>query len=84
MNCSRHFLGHDFEHHDWQRRVTHAVSLSEPVTDQWGRKYESSHALCHTEYVCRRCGAVRDEGECTCERERAESCPIRLDWLAQR
>jgi len=49
----------------------------------WGRVVRVDHVLCHTEYVCLDCGAVRDVSSCGCEPERAEQCAVRLAWLAQ-
>jgi hypothetical protein len=83
MSCSKHFLGFQWTRHAWQRRVT----LSEPrmsrTTDQWGRVVPVEHVVCHAQYVCRTCGAVRDDGICGCDPAHAEHCAVRVAWLAE-
>ena len=82
MSCNKHFLSLNWKHHDWARQVTHEETLEDALTDMWGRRFFASHVECHTRYVCRHCGKVRDERECSCEPERAESCVIRREYLA--
>ena len=82
MSCSKQFLGVNWEHHKWERHVTRAASFEEQVSDMWGRSFEVGHVICHTQYVCSDCGEVIDGCECTCEIERGERCPIRLEFLA--
>ena len=83
MSCIKHFLGFQWERHVWDRRVTRAENRSLPRRDMWGRAIGLEQALCHTQYVCRACGAVRDEGECFCEQAEADACAVRLAWLAE-
>jgi hypothetical protein len=83
MGCTKSFMGLEFGRHDWHRRVSHADERILREYDQWGRPYFDRHVICHTEYVCHECGAVRDDGECTCEHARGDRCPIRLAWLGQ-
>ncbi|HKW03580.1 MAG TPA: hypothetical protein VJN96_27385 [Vicinamibacterales bacterium] len=83
MSCVKHFLGIRWERHTWDRRVTLARDQSSPQTDMWGRSFLVPVALCHTEYVCRRCGAIKDDGDCFCEKAEADACAIRLAWLAE-
>ena len=82
MTCVKHFMGVRWEQHDWERRVTHAEDRVLPRTNMWGRPVGLEQALCHTQYVCRDCGATRDDGDCFCEQARADQCAIRLAWLA--
>jgi hypothetical protein len=82
MSCSKHLLGLNWKQHTWERRVTHSESFYEPLTDMWGRRIATGHVTCHAEFVCRDCGAVRDDGECTCDEAKGELCPVRVQWLA--
>lgn len=81
---SKHFPGLNWKHHAWERQVTQTESFEERVNDMWGRPFGVEHVLCHTRYVCSDCGTVVDGGECTCEPQRGERCPIRLEFLASR
>jgi hypothetical protein len=83
MSCTKHFLGFRWEHHDWDRRVTHAENLTFRGTDMWSRKVPVPEVVCYTQYVCRSCGTVRDEGYCNCDQARGDACQIRLAWLAE-
>lgn len=83
MSCSKHLLGLHWKQHDWERQVTRAESLEESLTDMWGRKFSAGHVVCHTRYVCKDCGKVQDERECTCEPAHGEHCAIRLEYLAR-
>jgi hypothetical protein len=83
MSCIKHFLAFRWERHAWDRRVTHTENLVFNGTDQWGRAIPVDQVMCHTEYVCRACGAVRDGGDCGCEPARATACDVRLAWLAK-
>ena len=78
MDCTRHMLGVTWQHHDWDRRVTATENHVSDETDQWGRANESTYVTCHAEKVCRSCGAVRDDGECGCDKARADQCAVRL------
>ena len=84
MNCSKHFLGLNWTHHEWERQVTRAQSFEGQSTDMWGRQFDVNHVICHTRFVCSGCGKVVDGAECTCEPERGERCAIRLAFLASR
>jgi|SwirhirootsSR3_FD_contig_31_27591316_length_504_multi_3_in_0_out_0_1 hypothetical protein len=81
-NCTRNILGLTWKQHAWERQVTNSELLEVGTTDQWGRRIAQDYVLCHTQYVCRNCGEVRDDGECGCNRERADKCPVRLASLA--
>jgi len=81
-SCTRNILGLTWKQHAWERQVTNSELLDSPATDQWGRRIELSNVLCHVQYVCRNCGEVRDGGECGCNRERGDKCPVRLASLA--
>lgn len=83
MNCVSHVLGIRMEHHAWHRRVTATESRAFPETSIWGRPITNDHVFCHAEFVCERCGAVRDDGDCGCDEERGSKCPIRLEYLAK-
>jgi len=83
MSCTKHVLGIEFERHAWERRVTHAENWSARGTDMWSRAVPVEQTLCQIQFVCRDCGAVREGGDCTCDRERADACPPRLAWLAE-
>ena len=82
MSCSKHFLGLNWNHHNWERQVTRTGWLEGRVTDMWGRACDVRNVHCHTQYVCSDCGDVVDGGECTCEAQRGERCPARLEFLA--
>jgi len=77
VGCNHHWLAR----HHWKRRVTHTETGQFRETDQWGRATFNDHVVCHAEYVCQSCGAVRDEGECGCDRTRGNECPVRLEHL---
>ncbi len=83
MGCSKHFLGIKWERHNWIRQVNHTASRSFRESDQWGRAILEDHVVCHAQYVCVDCGAVRDGEECGCDQARADQCPVRLAWLAK-
>lgn len=82
MSCSKHFLIVTWKHHAWARQVTREQSLAEINTDMWGRQCSDTHVQCHTRYVCKDCGAVSGDRECSCDPERGEHCAIRLEYLA--
>jgi hypothetical protein len=82
MSCSKHFLNLHWKHHEWTRQVTHEQSLEETLTDMWGRRFSAGLVECHTRLVCKDCGKVVGERECTCEPERGARCAIRLEYLA--
>ena len=71
------------EHHSWNRRVTHTEYRTARGTDMWGRTIPVDEVICHTQYVCQTCGAVKAEGECACDVEKGELCPPRLKLLEQ-
>jgi hypothetical protein len=81
MSCSKHLLFVNWKQHEWVREVTHEQPLEETVTDMWGQSFSTTHVQCHTRYVCKECGAVTGERECTCELEQGERCAIRLEHL---
>lgn len=81
MDCAKRVLGVTWPHHDWMRRVTATREQVDYVTDQWGRRCEDTYVSCHAEYVCIRCGAARDDGECGCDKARAERCGVRLAYV---
>jgi hypothetical protein len=71
------------ERHEWKRRVATAETRQQRVSDIWGRSFEAGHVVCHMEYVCARCGAIRDDRDCSCEPARAARCRIYLEWRDQ-
>lgn len=79
MGCNNHLLAR----HNWSRRVTHTASRPFRETDQWGRAILEDHVVCHAEFVCLACGAVREEGDCVCEGARGNQCAVRLDFIAK-
>jgi hypothetical protein len=81
MSCKKHFLTFQWERHGWTRRVTHTDDRTGGGTDMWSRTIPVEYVTCHVEYVCRNCGAVRDGGECRCDRAKAEACAVRLACL---
>lgn len=81
MSCVKHFLGFKWERHSWHRRVTATEREAFPDTSMWGRPITNEHVICHAEYVCEHCGAVRDDGDCGCDAERGAQCPVRLAYL---
>lgn len=83
MSCTKHFMAFHWERHAWDRRVTHTECQTFHERDQWGRVVLEDAVTCHAQYVCRDCGAVRDGEECGCDRVRAETCAVRLAWLAK-
>lgn len=83
MGCTKHFLMFKWERHDWQRRVTATERPIYTDTSMWGRPTATPHVICHAEYVCQRCGAVKDEGDCTCDAARGDQCQPRLALLSE-
>jgi hypothetical protein len=83
MSCSKRILGMPWKSHDWERQVTRTESFVEPGSDMWGRYVEGGHIVCHVRRVCRACGTIDDERECSCQPERAGKCAIRLQWIAR-
>ncbi|MEZ5320096.1 MAG: hypothetical protein R2752_22030 [Vicinamibacterales bacterium] len=81
MNCTRHFLAFHWNHHAWNRRVTHTTSHTVRGTDMWSRAIPVDEVICTTQYVCRICGAVRDAGQCGCDQAVADACAGRLALL---
>lgn len=81
MSCTKHFLSFEWTRHQWERQVTGTSRLSFQETDQWGRRFPSDYVMCQAQYVCRDCGAIREEGDCGCDPARAEHCKVRLDLL---
>ena len=81
MKCTTRFLGLQWDHHTWRRRVWSTETISSTVADMWGRPVTERHVVCHTEQVCDRCGAVRDTGACICDTEKGAVCAIRLARL---
>ena len=82
MSCFKHVLGIQFARHAWKRRVTLTEDRTDRGTDMWSRAVPAEHVICHIQYVCSACGAVRDGEECTCDKEHADRCAPRLAYLA--
>jgi hypothetical protein len=83
MRCTRHFLWFRWERHSWDRRVTLTKDWTARGTDMWSRAIPVEQVMCHTQYVCRHCGVVRDGTECGCDTAVAEKCAVRLALLAE-
>lgn len=83
MDCTRHFLNLEYEHHSWRRRVTCAEHGMDRQSDMWGRVVNPDYVRCHKQDVCHVCGKTRREVSCFCDRAYAEHCPIYRDWLDQ-
>lgn len=81
MGCTKRFLMFKWERHHWVRRVSGTFTETETQPDMWGRQVDTDYVLCHAQYVCTECGAVRDGEECGCDPERADQCPARLAHL---
>jgi hypothetical protein len=81
-SCTRNVLGFALQQHAWNRQVTNSELLEVPATDQWGRRFDESHVMCHIQYVCRNCGEIREGSECSCDRDRGDKCPARVASLA--
>ena len=84
MICTKHFLGLQWEHHAWRRRVTatNTVTVLEP--DMWARDASRDYVRCEKEDVCEVCGETRRKARCVCDPARAESCRLRLECIADR
>jgi hypothetical protein len=82
MGCGKQLLNLTWTHHEWVRQVTHEQIREEAETDMWGRRFFTGHVECHTHKVCKECGKVVGERECTCEPEHGQHCAIRLKYLA--
>jgi len=82
MSCTKHVLGFQLPRHAWQRRVTLTEDRTDRGTDMWSRAVPAEHVICHIQYVCGACGAVRDGEECSCDKEHADRCAPRLACLA--
>jgi hypothetical protein len=83
MSCTRRFLFFRWDRHAWDRRVALTTDWSARGTDMWSRAIPVDQVLCHTQYVCRTCGAVRDGTECGCDKAVADKCAVRLALLAE-
>ena len=83
MGCTKRFLMFKWERHDWHRRVTATERATYADTSMWGRPTSTPHVMCHAEYVCRNCGAVKDDGDCGCDAERGDRCPARVSLLEE-
>jgi len=83
MSCTKHFLTFHWERHNWQRAVNYTARRAFRETDQWGRAVEFDDVVCHAQYICSDCGAIKDGEECSCEPDRAETCPVRVALLAE-
>ena len=83
MGCTKHFLGFHWEHHNWRPHVTFAEYAPTRDTNMWGRPVDSEFVRCHKEFVCQECGAVRDFGNCICDKAEGEQCPPRVAWLEE-
>ena len=83
MGCSKHFAMFTWEQHKWQRRVVATEREWCRDTNMWGRPIVNPHVVCHAEYVCEECGAVRDDGDCICDAEKGDRCPVRVARLEE-
>jgi hypothetical protein len=83
MGCKKRFLMFSWERHRWQRRVTATERGTHADTNMWGRPTDAPYVVCHAQYVCEDCGAVKDDGECGCDAERGDRCPARVALLAE-
>ena len=81
MGCTRRIGPFTFGRHKWQRRVTATMREFHGDTSMWGRPVSNPHVICHAEYVCEDCGAVKDEGDCICDAQRGDQCPARVALL---
>lgn len=83
MSCTKHFLGLQWEHHAWRRRVTatNTVTVLEP--DMWARDAYRDYVRCEKEDVCEVCGKTRHQASCVCDPALAEQCQIRRECLAE-
>ena len=81
MSCVHHVLGVRVERHAWVRQVTLTDYRISTGTDMWSRRVPVEEVVCHAQYVCRDCGAVRDEGACLCDVAQGETCAVRLAFL---
>lgn len=83
MSCTRHFLGLEWERHDWRRTVLSTDYVPTEEVNMWSRPVHGRSVICHTQYVCDACGKTMEQTGCSCDTEEGESCAIRLDCLAQ-
>lgn len=81
MNCTRHFLNFQWEHHSWRRHVSSAENVATHETNMWGRVVHGHSVRCHTQYVCETCGKTREDISCLCDTAQADACAIRLAWV---
>lgn len=81
MDCTRHFLNLEWEHHSWRPRVFGTESLPTQETNMWGRTVYGTCVRCHKHEVCEVCGKTRAEQSCICDTAVGEQCAIRLEWL---
>ena len=80
MSCTKQILGVQWEHHNWQRRVSGFELREGQETNMWGRPVTRNFVRCDVEEVCATCGAVRHPASCTCDIERGEACPPLVEW----
>ncbi len=83
MNCTRHFLNLQWEHHHWRRRVSWSETLVGQETNMWARVVYREFPRCDKQDVCETCGKIRRELSCLCDMARAERCMLRRAWIAE-
>ena len=83
MNCTRHFLNVEWEHHSWQPRVSSTDYVITNETNMWGRVVGNTAVRCHKHLVCEVCGKAGDDVECYCDKGRGEQCAIRLACIEE-
>ena len=76
MNCTRHFLNLQWEHHAWRPRVTSFETLTFQEPDMWARAVYRDYVRCDKEEVCDACGQTRRQVSCLCDIKRAERCTL--------
>ena len=83
MACTKHFGVFTWHHHHWHRQVSWAETYSSSETNMWGRPTTQDYVTCQTQHFCRECGAIKAESFCGCDKAKADSCAIRLAWIAK-
>jgi hypothetical protein len=83
MDCTRRFLGFQWQGHRWRKRVagTEVITAEEP--DMWARPVQRDYIRCDKAEVCEVCGKTRHPVSCICDIARGEACRIRLEYLQQ-
>lgn len=83
MSCTKRFLGLQWEHHRWRKRVTTAEVVRVEELDMWARPVERDYTRCDKAEICEDCGTVRHEVSCICDMERGDACRLRREWEAE-